>query len=178
MEQQAGEHEGSEAAAVTGAAVAGAEDQTDAPRRALLVRYLASHDQPCPNCRYNLRGLTAARCPECNLALQLRVSLVHPGLVLWLTGLIGLSLGTGLAVMMNVFMVLRTMQQSQLPPHAMNQWVYAVALPAAVLGLMLASYIRGRVRFRAMNVYTRRGVVTGCWLASIVYLAWFTMIIN
>jgi hypothetical protein len=178
MEQQAGEHEGGQGSAVTGPAAAGAEDRADDPRRALLVRYLASHDQPCPNCRYNLRGLTTAHCPECNLALQLRVSLVHPGLVLWLTGLIGLSLGTGLAVMMNVFMVLRVMQRNQMPPSARSQWVFVVALPAVVLGLMLASYIRGRVRFRSMNVYARRSVVTGCWIVSIVYLVWFTLTIN
>ncbi len=178
MEHQAGEHEGGEAAAVTGAAMAGAEDQTDAPRRALLVRYLASHDQPCPNCRYNLRGLTAARCPECNLALQLRVSLVHPGLVLWLTGLIGLSLGTGLAVMMNVFMVLRMMERSPMTRQQESQWLWAVLLPALVLGGLLTAYVRSRVHFRLWHRATQRTVVGTCWMLSVAYLIFFSMVIE
>ncbi len=173
MEQQAGEHEDGQATAAAGAAV-----EADAPRRALLVRYLASHDQPCPNCRYNLRGLTAARCPECNLALQLRVSLAHPGLVLWLTGLIGLSLGTGLAVMMNVFMVLRMMERSPMTRQQESQWLWAVLLPALVLGGLLTAYVRSRVRFRSWHRATQRTVVGTCWVLSVAYLIFFSMVIE
>ena len=36
-----------------------------------LVNYLAEHDAACRTCRYNLRGVRAANCPECGRALSL-----------------------------------------------------------------------------------------------------------
>jgi hypothetical protein len=33
--------------------------------RRRILDYLAEHDAPCPNCTYNLRGMTTPRCPEC-----------------------------------------------------------------------------------------------------------------
>lgn len=37
---------------------------------ARITSYLASRDVACPQCRYNLRGLTEATCPECRLPLD------------------------------------------------------------------------------------------------------------
>ena len=40
-----------------------------------LVEYIAKHDSVCPRCRYSLRGLQNALCPECGFVftlLQLR----------------------------------------------------------------------------------------------------------
>jgi len=34
-----------------------------------LATYLAQHDVPCPKCRYNLRGVANALCPECGIAI-------------------------------------------------------------------------------------------------------------
>jgi hypothetical protein len=36
-----------------------------------LVSYLSEQDAACPSCRYNLRGVRAAACPECGRALRL-----------------------------------------------------------------------------------------------------------
>jgi hypothetical protein len=38
---------------------------------AALAVYLAAHDAMCPRCSYNLRGVEAARCPECGTGLRL-----------------------------------------------------------------------------------------------------------
>ncbi|MCH9058386.1 MAG: hypothetical protein IIB55_07145 [Planctomycetes bacterium] len=62
---------------------------------ALLRAYLGGHDEPCPMCEYNLRGLTGTVCPECGEALRLRVSLSEPKMAAYLCGLIGLSVGVG-----------------------------------------------------------------------------------
>lgn len=35
-----------------------------------LREYLAGHDARCDGCGYNLRGLLAARCPECGLQIS------------------------------------------------------------------------------------------------------------
>lgn len=43
---------------------------------AALRTFLESRDAPCPNCGYNLRGLTAEACPECKHALRLQLERV------------------------------------------------------------------------------------------------------
>lgn len=70
---------------------------------ARLRAHLAGHDEPCPMCEYNLRGLTGTVCPECGEALRLRVSLSEPKMAAYLCGLIGLSVGFGFS---GVFLVL------------------------------------------------------------------------
>ncbi len=34
-----------------------------------LATYLAVHNAPCPKCRYDLRGVPNALCPECGTAI-------------------------------------------------------------------------------------------------------------
>lgn len=41
------------------------------PDTNLLLAYLASHDEPCPNCGYSLRGVREPKCPECGAAVRL-----------------------------------------------------------------------------------------------------------
>lgn len=43
-----------------------------------LREYLAAHDAPCPGCGYNLRGVTAAACPECGRELDVGLIRPHP----------------------------------------------------------------------------------------------------
>jgi hypothetical protein len=45
----------------------------NSPHGALLTQFLAGRDAPCPVCRYNLRDLTGAHCPECGAPLVLAV---------------------------------------------------------------------------------------------------------
>jgi hypothetical protein len=64
---------------------------------AFLLKYLETHDAVCPLCRYNLRGLTVPRCPECGREVRLAVGLTEPhlrGLVIFLVALC-LSAGCG-----------------------------------------------------------------------------------
>lgn len=35
-----------------------------------LAEHLATHRETCPDCRYDLEGVSACRCPECGLALR------------------------------------------------------------------------------------------------------------
>ncbi|MBY0311154.1 MAG: hypothetical protein K2W85_03705 [Phycisphaerales bacterium] len=81
-------------------------------RQRLLNELLAAEDVACPNCSYNLRGLTGDRCPECNQRLALRVNLAEPNLGAFLTGLIGIGMGFGfcalLLVWVGVMLLVRT----------------------------------------------------------------------
>lgn len=46
----------------------------------LLVEFLGERDAACPGCGYNLRGVSAGRCPECarGLALMLERPAMRP----------------------------------------------------------------------------------------------------
>lgn len=79
-----------------------------------LLAYLKDHDAACPICRYNLRGLATARCPECAAPLQLAVASpnLHLGpLVLTIVSfalaagfdlVVGLMMGTVLIIHANM----------------------------------------------------------------------------
>jgi hypothetical protein len=53
-------------------------EEVDQGDEGLLRAHLRTHDDPCPKCRYNLRGVIAPVCPECGSPLQLRAGLNVP----------------------------------------------------------------------------------------------------
>lgn len=44
------------------------------PNDPLVAGYLASRDEPCPRCGYNLRGVAGGACPECGRELLLELA--------------------------------------------------------------------------------------------------------
>jgi hypothetical protein len=73
---------------------------------AALVEYLQARDVACPLCGYNLRGLTAARCPECGRSLRLSVGLSEPRIGAWVTCLVAVTAASGMGVL-GILSVLR-----------------------------------------------------------------------
>lgn len=49
-----------------------------------LIEFLRERNAWCPACRYNLRGLTTPRCPECGRELRLSVGVTEPFLRAWI----------------------------------------------------------------------------------------------
>jgi hypothetical protein len=41
--------------------------------RRRILEHLATSDAPCPNCRYNLRGITTPVCPECGREIDITI---------------------------------------------------------------------------------------------------------
>jgi hypothetical protein len=68
---------------------------------AALLSWLANHDVACPLCKYNLRGLTTARCPECGNAIRLGVTLADPYLRAWITLAAAVCTGAGVGVLLS-----------------------------------------------------------------------------
>ncbi len=68
-------------------------DPGEARTRA-LADILAAEDTPCPNCGYNLRGLTGDRCPECNQRLEIAVRLAEDRLCMLIFTIITLCIGS------------------------------------------------------------------------------------
>src|SRR3954468_17440650 len=64
-----------------------------------LVAFVRERDVTCPLCRYNLRGLTSTRCPECGRELRLTVGLVEQRQGAWLTAQIAVTAAAGIGVL-------------------------------------------------------------------------------
>jgi hypothetical protein len=76
---------------------------TDVPTTApgdadALVSFLRERDAACPLCRYNLRGLTSTRCPECGRELELRIGLSEPRQGAWIMCTIAMAASAGIGV--------------------------------------------------------------------------------
>jgi hypothetical protein len=96
----------------------------------MLLAFVREHDAFCPVCKYNLRGLTVARCPECGRALQLTVGAVEPFLAAWITGAIGAFGSSGIAVLLVTFGLWRS-------PHFLR-WGQYVAFYSFVSSIPIA----------------------------------------
>ena len=72
------------------------------PRRQ-LADFLADRDEPCPACRYNLRGLQTDRCPECDRELILQIRLAEPRMAAWIAAVVGASVMAGFHTLLALY---------------------------------------------------------------------------
>ncbi len=61
----------------------------------LLVSFLASRDVRCPACGYNVRGVRAPACPECDEPLELALLGTDRALGGWLLAIVACALACG-----------------------------------------------------------------------------------
>ena len=99
-----------------------------------LTAYLHDRDVPCPACGYNLRNLLSARCPECGRDVHLGVKLRHPRMAAWVTLLIILTFGDGIALFLGVILLAR---QWPAPLPEFPLCYFACAPPATAMILLL-----------------------------------------
>lgn len=131
-----------------------------------LAAFLAERDAACPNCAYNLRGLKGANCPECGLALELRVNLQRPRLAAYLLGLVPLAMGTGFhAVLLLVLLVMLGVRRAGGP----DRHVYIGLLAGTLLlAVPFALWLRGLSWLRRRSDGGRRMLVGGAWLWTVL----------
>ena len=108
---------------------------------AALLKWLADHDELCPACRYDLRGLAAIHCPECDSRLTLSVSSPDIRLGPWLLAVISFALGLGFdAVVCVLFAVGATIALASNPPAGSGPPPSFYVLPASLIVLALACF--------------------------------------
>lgn len=142
-----------------------------------LAQFLAARDVPCPGCGYNLRGLTAARCPECAQELALRVNLQEPRLAGFIAGLVALAAGTGFSGMLLVYALLR-LATSGGPRQWWVPFFVVTALGFLIEGACLTGWLALRARIRRATPGRRIAAVIGCWLLTVVNLGTFLLLIR
>ena len=74
---------------------------------AFLVTYLQERDEPCPRCRYNLRGLRSGVCPECGMGLRLGVAAREPYLWPWLIALLAAAGTSAIGLLFVVLVIVK-----------------------------------------------------------------------
>lgn len=147
----------------------------DGGRGEALRAFLAEHDEPCPACGYNLRGLTGEACPECGEALRLRVGMVEPRMKLYLGGLVGLACGTGFDGIILLWVVYEQVWGGGVGMDLGESMPLIVGL--AVCGGAMAWWLRARVWIRHRSVGMRWLLVAGCWaLSGLAGIAFFASV--
>ncbi len=144
-----------------------AEDQA-------LSAYLADRDVPCPGCGYNLRGLTADRCPECSQALKLSVSLQEAHLSALLAAILPPIAIAGAAGVLLIVVFMFTVGSGRTLPSGEEATIFlwmplAASLLLGVPALWLA-LPTGRAWFRSRSWRVRANTVAASVLASLAML--------
>jgi hypothetical protein len=124
----------------------------------LLHQFLADADRPCPSCGYNLRNLTADRCPECGQELRLQIGLMEPRTGGYIASLMACSAGMGASCIMMPFFM-RSFD-APYPGLAESTLLVEFALALLFLGLILIY----RRWFRRQAVEWQRTVAVCLWL--------------
>ena len=117
---------------------------------ASLVQFVATRDAPCPVCSYNLRGLQAAKCPECSAPLHLQVGSENLKLGAWFVSCTSCALALGFDGVVATVMTVALIRH---PPPSRGTLlpvliVYTGFLVlAAASGTVLALLFKRRSRF-------------------------------
>ncbi len=131
----------------------------------LLPTYLATRDEPCPSCGYNLRALKTDRCPECNQQLVLCVGLAEPRMAAFITGLVGLAMGFGFCVILVVFFVIEGLTSKY--SDGLRWEVFGpMVIGSVVLGATLWCWLRWRGAICRASATRRWTLATVCFLTS------------
>jgi hypothetical protein len=136
----------------------------------LLREFLAEADLPCPGCGYNLRGLQASACPECNQALVLQVALAEPRLGPLIAALLGLAVGAGSAGTWLILFLAAGLIQGFTPPF-IPILIMMLGLVGEGVPLALLARRTGRAWFRRHGPATAVRIATGAWVATAVWVA-------
>lgn len=142
------------------------EPRASTPSEASLIHtFLATRDEPCPACNYNLRGIAADTCPECGSRLEMtlrRVQRDFPSIagVLALGCLLFLIGGATWGIV-NVW----NTPASSMPQGFLTQYI---AMHSALGSLSLASLTIGIMRWRRGGRTVGMRVLVVCALACLL----------
>lgn len=146
------------------------------PDQSELLRLLADRSIGCPGCGYNLRGLTATACPECNSPLMLRVAPAMPRMAAFITGvsLISACLGFcfSLLAYASSLMLLPGYRRTMPPIYDL----IPLAIGSVVCGGLLTLWIRGRRRLPTLSPVARWARVVLMTIVSAACPVWFLIV--
>lgn len=129
-----------------------------------LRSFLAERDEPCPNCGYNLRGLTTDVCPECRHELVLGVRVREPRHGPYITAVVALACGAGFHAFLTTIILINTLTGRG--GHDTERLGY-LALIDVLQVPALFLFIRFRKHMAKWSTATRLSVAAVAWLATV-----------
>jgi len=102
---------------------------------ALLLQFLQVSDATCPTCKYNCRGLTAPRCPECGRELTLALGAAEPYVLPWTLMVVFVAMAASIGVLVgglvgrNGSQLIHFLVRSRDIPHLLAVAYGLVAVP-------------------------------------------------
>lgn len=132
--------------------VSGAEGGGRPGRERLLREFLAANDAACPVCGYNLRGLLASTCPECNAPLALGVTSENLSIGPWVLAIVSFAMAAGFDGV--VATVLAIAMIANPPPHWMPYTMVGMFMGLAIASL--AGVVRVVKKRKRWAFQTRR----------------------
>ncbi len=133
----------------------------------LLQQYLATRCEPCPSCRYDLRGLRGEHCPECGQTLRLRVGLEHPNLGSYIAGLVALATAAGFNMLMLVFFL---MIAATVGRPALGLYLTTTFVGGIISTVLLVAWLRWGRWIRRQNARMRLTLVVLSWILPLASL--------
>lgn len=137
-------------------------------RDRLLQAYLEGVDAPCPVCGYNLRGLAAPRCPECNAPLSLGVTSENLSIGPWAVAVVAFAMGAGFDSVVSTLMTIGLIAEPTLQwqPYAMYAILVSLAL-ACLASIVVLVKRRRRWAFKTRAAQWRCAIAcfVGVFLA-------------
>lgn len=140
----------------------------------LLEQHLASHEEQCPMCGYNLHNLRGRRCPECGQELTLHVALAEPRLGAFYTGMVGLAAGFGFTSLVLLWGAVALARRGGPEPWQL----LLLFVESVVLGAMLLTWIRKGAAIRRLPPAARQLLAALAWLAAVMAVLIFGMAVE
>ncbi|MEM9419610.1 MAG: hypothetical protein AAGA25_11260 [Planctomycetota bacterium] len=137
-----------------------------------LQDYLANREEACPSCGYNLRGLMGNTCPECGVALTLRVGLMEPRLMGLIAGLGSASVAFGIGAFFMIGTLLLDDIGRFFRDEPIAAWTLLAMLLGGTLGLLILIIRRRRLYAMGRNKQTWLAI---CSIIIVVALVTFVL---
>lgn len=142
----------------------------DGTQGELLRDFLAERDALCPQCGYNLRGLTAEVCPECRTALAVQVFAVASQRRVLKAGAVAISMGAAISLSvlgLLPFITLRGGRMNWLGPTLGERVTNGLVVFSCVAVLVVYVPVRLRVRAGLRDPqFALRGIHATVWMVS------------
>jgi hypothetical protein len=119
-----------------------------------IVTWLRDHDEICPACEYQLRGVPEAVCPECGSELRLGVRAISLRMRWWIATIVVFAMAAGFNSVIATTMIVVSIVRG-LPPVSVRGVMAVIfagfVLGAGVCGAMLIWTVRRRARWLGMS---------------------------
>ncbi|MFN0131751.1 MAG: hypothetical protein ACKVW3_04340 [Phycisphaerales bacterium] len=134
--------------------------------REAVVSFISNRDVACPVCRYNVRGVPEATCPECAAELRLELGSERLRIGPWLVGVIAFALGLGFDGVVGLIMAGSLVVFPPPSPLALRQMALVDVLFLAVAGVCAAGLVQ---MYRQRSRWNRQSARRQNILAAVTF---------